>query len=577
MNNLIFNDIISTDPIKSSIEYHQFIKDQKKFLFGHLDNKEIKKNSYLYDASVSPQKYIYTFFQIISYYEKYNKEHSEEKSIKLFSVLPLRSSLIPCYITLDSEILISNFKKILKPQLKQFQNVANYESLRRKFKSENNQYILWKLLFNMNSKAFKFTKNYKFCYMLKTDGIGASIMFIEKNQFGKSKFQKGIKNIKNQVSNKEKKERTREKKKELYIEKAVQNKNFNKNKKNIVCIDPNKRDLIYSGMYKNNKFISFRYTQNQRRVETKRKKYSKYLDEISKIPLYVNKKNEEKIKELKEKKEKKEKEKIKKRKNKEKEEKETLEEIKIKTKKENQKTNKSNRQIKREKKEILKAPKEFNNDLMKNKNNIGEIKTSIKELETLKSYDNKRSIDIEKIKIIAKENNEINKMLLESYKMKIYRKLRLNIKINTQKSESNMIKNFSKKMGSKNETMIIIGDYNSGSYNMKGLEPAICKKIRTIFGNAGYECYLIDEYNTSKLCNECEEELSKFLKRKSSNPKKSNEEELVSGILRCQSSTHKSEIYHNRDKNAVKNMLKITETLISTKERPKKYKRNCEI
>lgn len=214
---------------------------------------------------------------------------------------------------------------------------------------------------------------------------------------------------------------------------------------------------------------------------------------------------------------------------------------------------------------------------MKNKNNIGEIKTSIKELETLKSYDNKRSIDIEKIKIIAKENNEINKMLLESYKMKIYRKLRLNIKINTQKSESNMIKNFSKKMGSKNETMIIIGDYNSGSYNMKGLEPAICKKIRTIFGNAGYECYLIDEYNTSKLCNECEEELSKFLKRKSSNPKKSNEEELVSGILRCQSSTHKSEIYHNRDKNAVKNMLKITETLISTKERPKKYKRNCEI
>jgi hypothetical protein len=390
-------------------------------------------------------------------------------------------------------------------------------------------------------------------------------------------FKKVLKILKIKFQIKRKKKEQGRKKKELYIEKAVQNKNFNKNKKNIVCIDPNKRDLIYSGMYKNNKFISFRYTQNQRRVETKRKKYSKYLDEISKIPLYVNKKNEEKIKELKEKKEKKEKEKIKKRKNKEKEEKETLEEIKIKTKKENQKTNKSNRQIKREKKEILKAPKEFNNDLMKNKNNIGEIKTSIKELETLKSYDNKRSIDIEKIKIIAKENNEINKMLLESYKMKIYRKLRLNIKINTQKSESNMIKNFSKKMGSKNETMIIIGDYNSGSYNMKGLEPAICKKIRTIFGNAGYECYLIDEYNTSKLCNECEEELSKFLKRKSSNPKKSNEEELVSGILRCQSSTHKSEIYHNRDKNAVKNMLKITETLISTKERPKKYKRNCEI
>lgn len=54
------------------------------------------------------------------------------------------------------------------------------------------------------------------------------------------------------------------------------------------------------------------------------------------------------------------------------------------------------------------------------------------------------------------------------------------------------------------------------------------------------------------------------------------------GLLRCQSSSHvkeNSKVYHNRDKNAVMNMLKITESLIKENKRPEKYCRvpldNC--
>jgi len=40
------------------------------------------------------------------------------------------------------------------------------------------------------------------------------------------------------------------------------------------------------------------------------------------------------------------------------------------------------------------------------------------------------------------------------------------------------------------------------------------------------------------------------------------------GILRCQSVKHNCEIYHNRDKNAVQNMLKIVKSIFNTGKRP---------
>lgn len=44
-------------------------------------------------------------------------------------------------------------------------------------------------------------------------------------------------------------------------------------------------------------------------------------------------------------------------------------------------------------------------------------------------------------------------------------------------------------------------------------EPIICK--RRVFKYAGYETYLINEYCTSKLCNQCHQELDNFFIRKS--------------------------------------------------------------
>jgi hypothetical protein len=66
-------------------------------------------------------------------------------------------------------------------------------------------------------------------------------------------------------------------------------------KKKIVVADPNYSDLIYCGSKnENGNLKTFRYTQNQRRLETRVKKYSKIMDEISK----ETKINDKNIKEI---------------------------------------------------------------------------------------------------------------------------------------------------------------------------------------------------------------------------------------------------------------------------------------
>ena len=103
----------------------------------------------------------------------------------------------------------------------------------------------------------------------------------------------------------------------------------------------------------------------------------------------------------------------------------------------------------------------------------------------------------------------------------------------------------------------------------------ICKKFRRIFKNAGYDTYLINEFRTSKLCNYCHNELEHFKEIISKKPKykEKNHKETVNGLLRCQSVKPKCEISHNRDKNAVQNMLYIVKTIKTTGKRPKEYSR----
>ena len=456
-------DLISFEDFTSDNKYHDWIKQERIKLFPN--KTSFQENSIFYEIKSNTQYFLGSMFYISNTLEKINilRLKNEEKQIRLFNVLPLRTNIISKNILIDTCGLISNFLGD-EPTTGYLNN----------YKKQNLYFELWNRFFKLNKRVFKKGKNYKFDYKIRTDGISCSILFVRVDKNGKP-LPKTWRNKK--CCNEENID---------YIEKVEITEEL-KNMK-VVCIDPNKSDLNYCGSYnKDGVLETFRYTQNQRRLETRNKKYNKLIDKLNKETIINDK--------------------------------------------------------------------------------------TIKETEKILTSLNSKSCNYEKFKKYCVEKNKINRELYSHYEQKIFRKLKLNAFINMQKSESKMVKNFEKKFGTPENTIYVIGDYDKGSYHMKGKEPVICKKFRRIYRNAGYKTYLINEFNTSKLCNCCNEELEYFKERLSNKPKlkKENKTETVYGLLRCQSIKHKSEIIHNRDKNAVQNMLNIVKSVFETGKRPEAY------
>ena len=371
----------------------------------------------------------------------------------------MRTNIIPKNIVIDTAGLIQNFlgDEPTKEHLK------NY-------KKNDNQKTLWKRIFKIDEKVFK-KNNYIFNYMIRTDGVSLSVLFIRIDKEG---------NIAKKKLNKKITADTK------YIENVKWTEELKK--KRVVCADPNLADIVYCGSKdKNGNLETFRYTQNQRRLETRTKKYNKIIHKENTTTIIDG---------------------------------QTIKNIESKISKYNSKTN-----------------------------------------------------NFDKFKTYIIEKNKINDTLYNHYEQNYFRKFKLNRFINTQKSEAKLITNFHNKFGTPEDVLFIMGDYDKGNNHMKGVEPIICKRIRKIFKNAGYETYLINEYRTSKMCNNCRCELERFLIRENKKPKHKGKKCLVNGLLHHKDDKHNCKLIHNRDKNAVQNMLKIVSYLKEKGRRPKIFRR----
>jgi len=465
----IKNDVLNVkdDDLTSLKKYHKWIKDNKYDIIP--DKESYQKDNIHYDVCCNARDYLKSMIFI-------NKElaklSTEDNPIKLFNVLPLRTRIIPNYVTFDTASIVSLL--IEKDTIGYLSNI--------KLKQKE----LWNKFFHTNKRVFK-KNDYRFNYMIKTDGVACSILFVKVDLDNEP-----IKLNKYQLNQLEK---IKDKGDKQYIENQDNIAEL-LDKKNYVCIDPNLSDLMYC-MDKNG--IKFRYTQNQRRLETRNKKYMKIVEEIN---------TETKIDEK-----------------------------------------------------------------------------TVKEIESELSKYNSKTCDFGEFIDYLKIKNKINRCLFEQYQKKIYRKLKWNRFINTQKSESKMLKNFDKRYGSPKLTNVIIGDYDKPN-NPRGKEPCITKRLRKLLKLFGYNVYLINEYKTSKLCNKCHCEVENFLKRPSKKPKAHDKNILIWGLICCtnikckpntkskkQINKYGSCVY-NRDTNAVINMLYITKQLIKTGKRPKIFTNN---
>lgn len=509
-NSIKFDLLSVNEPFKSHEKYHHWINDMREII---LPKREFLKDSIFYDVEVNPQDYLPGLITINKLIEKLS--HDRDIKYKLFNVVPLRTAISPKYITIDTCVLNSLFSG----KRDNFLDVAACTI------------PLWTAIFDFNSRAFK-RSNYKFHFMIKTDGVGCSILFekltgeekkpvkispgnydieIESNKIINAPRKVKFKYRKNKKGKTKKQKKRQKKGKEKidyddpnmfkYIEEVAITEEMRHKK--IVAIDPGHNDLINCIMQfdqpteivNNVKIngniiecdtklvtdIKFRYTRKQRNRESKTIRYRKIINRV------------------------------------------------------------------------------------KDK--------SIKKLETELSKYNSKTCDFNNFLAYLAKKIAINRQLYSHYQQDIYRKLKLNRYINTQKSETKMLKEFEKKFGDPSQVIVIFGDYDVKNTN-KGSEPQITKRVKKLLREYGYEVYLINEYNTSKLCNRCSCETERFKHFSlGKTDKKTGElrvrEYLLWKLLRCKN--EKCATYHNRDHNAVRNMIKITRHIYEGQGRPIEY------
>lgn len=238
----IKNDIlnVSDDVLTSDIIYHENIRHYKQFI---LPKKSFMKDSVYYDIACKPQDYLHSMI--------YMMKQIEARGQTMSNVFPLRREIAPKYISIDTLTLIN----ILVPvDQRTFYKTNGNVSLHKD--------ILWSRYFKTNQKCFK---NFK--HMIMTDGVGCSIL---------SETQM----VKKPMMSKTNKSGFEEK----YIDELKKNEYAKLKDKKIVGIDPNMRDLLYCSSINasddgtiDTTLNTMRYTQMQRRKETKLKKYQKIL------------------------------------------------------------------------------------------------------------------------------------------------------------------------------------------------------------------------------------------------------------------------------------------------------------
>lgn len=430
------NDLISPlgTVLTSPVKYHEWICQHKSKL---IPKEKYLKNNIEYDVKAKPMDYLSSMFYVCSQLEKYGRH---------VHAFPLCTSSIPSYATIDTTTLI---------MLMIDENALMFRKMVKESKED-----VWGSFFQLGNKAFR-RKDYRFHYMIKTDGVGASILFHRKDQNpDKLDDDNTIGTVK-----------------EKYIDEVEVPQD-----KNIIGIDVGLDDILYC----TDGTSFYRYSVNQRRVQTKTKKYMNIMDSLKKEHLVED--------------------------------------------------------------------------------------MSVKEWETILSLYNKYTCSFSKFKEYVAQKTTITYTLTPFYTNPLLRKLKWNCYINRQRSEAKMLNKLKEQFGEPDKAIVAIGDWDQGSYHMKGKEPTKGKGMRKVLRQGGYDVYLVDEFKTSCTCHNCHGECKKWLYRPSHKQRNLGENTLVHGLLRCTSVNGCGSLW-NRDVNGCLNICMLAHTAVQKEERPFSFRR----
>jgi hypothetical protein len=243
-------------PTKTSMSrYHVWIDTEQSNI---LPSRPLQNDSVAYDLEC---KNCLDYLQGMIFMMKIVEEHD----CSLFNVFPLRSEIIPKNFRIDSTTLAN---LLYSSEGSKKRKLEGHSMTWKEAVKKENQTSLWSLYFKTDKKCFhvkKDTHNYTFHHQIETDGVSCSILLIRKDKAG-SKVGLLKKPSKADIANQKDEE-------DKYIDDLSPEERNTLQHKKVVGIDPNMSDLIFCVDSDTKDQHKFRYTQNQRRKETKGKKY----------------------------------------------------------------------------------------------------------------------------------------------------------------------------------------------------------------------------------------------------------------------------------------------------------------
>ena len=234
----IKTDLLSPGaPKTASPQYHEWIDVQRLKVLPQRDGVCYDIHD---DLKCSPQDYLPHML--------YMMKAVEARGGSMNNAFPLRSEIIPKHFRLDTAALASICLTSA--------HGASAESLVKQ------QSKVWGLFFKTEWKCFRMDEH-TFDHMIETDGVSCSILL--------RRLDGGAKGANAPAP--EHKLTTGE----LYIHEVEDHEPLRD--KRVVAIDPNMSDLLYCVDGDTKAQTKFRYTKDQRRKETKAKKYHDYVQE----------------------------------------------------------------------------------------------------------------------------------------------------------------------------------------------------------------------------------------------------------------------------------------------------------
>ena len=166
--NLIKSDILCVDgsPFRANERHHLFILHAKNTILP--SNHVFQEQSVYYDIKCSPLLYLNGMILISGELENANEY--------MYHTFPLRTSIIPGHITLDSSSIIDI---LMSPPW-----VRDNLPGPKKILSDNitlNNAVIWSHFFRINRKCFR-KVGHTFHFMIDTDGMSCAIKFHETSE-----------------------------------------------------------------------------------------------------------------------------------------------------------------------------------------------------------------------------------------------------------------------------------------------------------------------------------------------------------------------------------------------------------